>query len=103
MSMPTKVALIYGVGLCLSSLFISQRIYTKFKILGSFTIEDWLLIAAFAFSIGTQAIGLHLFTDHVAGSHLDEVSQSQRREFAVVSLPMYTLHFSPLKWPQGGL
>lgn len=85
MSVYTKVYLIYGVGLFLSAIFFAQRVYTKLKILGSFVVEDWLLAGAFVLSIGTQAIGLCLFVDRVAGSHTTELLPWQRDEFAVVS------------------
>lgn len=86
MSAHTQVYTIYGVGLFLSTAFVAQRVYTKLRILGSFAVEDWLLSVAFLLSIGTQAVGLHLFVDHIAGSRRTEVYQWQREEFAIVSL-----------------
>lgn len=74
----------YAVGLFLATIFFAQRVYTKLKILGSFAVEDWLLTAAFALSIGTQAIGLRLFVDRVVGSYSTEMLQWQRDELAVV-------------------
>lgn len=85
MSAYTAAYWIYGVGLFLSTIFFLQRVYTKCRIVGNFSAEDWILLAAFIFSVGTQAVGIGLFANHAIGIPRPELSMAQVKQFAVVS------------------
>ncbi|KAJ5638743.1 hypothetical protein N7528_001133 [Penicillium herquei] len=95
--------IIVGVGLSLATLFLAMRIWTRARILSKFGWDDVSIIAAWVFSIATQAVCLCGYTYGGAGIHLWNVTVPMFTYFQKIILVAAVIYIPSLAFAKVGL
>ncbi|PKX88634.1 uncharacterized protein P174DRAFT_397502 [Aspergillus novofumigatus IBT 16806] len=92
----TANEVIVAVGLAFSTSFLIMRIYTRARIMKKFGCDDILLIMAWIFSLGTQAIILNAYAHAGLGVHIDELPVSTIQTYEKCVLATSTIYIFAL-------